>query len=224
MAEEDTDLIAYKDISELKKEFEGIRGKKDVPLRELYDAVQKLSQTISDMLDVFSAAAEQMKLEEKEYQSEAKRHDIIISKLDKIIDQNKTIAEGMVAIVDMVKEKLFEHAKEELFDVKEKKEPMFSPKPEPSLFAQPMQPEWQPKPEPFAQTPPMPKSQPQPIWAAFQSPMPPPTSLTPPMPPLDFGMPPMEPTPSPDLDFSEEPFSLEEEQPKKKGLFGMFKK
>ena len=44
----------------------------------------------------------------------------------------------------------------------------------------------------------------------------------------DFGMqmPPMQPEPSPelpDLDFPEEHFGLEEE-PKKKGLFGMFKK
>jgi len=46
----------------------------------------------------------------------------------------------------------------------------------------------------------------------------------PPMQPPDFGMqmPPMEPAPLPDFDM-EEPFPPEDE-PRKKGLFGMFKK
>ena len=38
----------------------------------------------------------------------------------------------------------------------------------------------------------------------------------------DFGMPPMEPAPSLDMDFPD--LDLGEEEPKKKGLFGMFKK
>lgn len=51
------------------------------------------------------------------------------------------------------------------------------------------------------------------------------------MPSLTFGapldefasqLPPMEPAPMPDLDLPEEPFPMEE--PKKKGLFGVFKK
>ena len=112
MAEEDYDLVPYKDISELKKELEGMKGKKELPTKDIYDAVQKLAQTMTDMLEVFGAAAEQMKIEEREYESEAKKHEVIISKLDKLIDQNKTIAEGMVAIVEMVKEKIFSPARE----------------------------------------------------------------------------------------------------------------
>ena len=105
MAEEDYGVVPYKDISELKKELEGMQDKRDVSPKELYDAVHKLANAMSDMLEVFGAAAEQLKLEEKEYELEAKKHEMIISKLDKLIDQNKTIAEGMVAIVEMVKEK-----------------------------------------------------------------------------------------------------------------------
>ncbi|MBI2659339.1 hypothetical protein HYX05_04555, partial [Candidatus Woesearchaeota archaeon] len=58
--------------------------------------MQKLTQTITDMLEVFGAATEQMKLDEREYESEAKKHEMIITKLDKLIEQNRTIAEGMV--------------------------------------------------------------------------------------------------------------------------------
>ena len=78
MAEEDYDLVPYKDISELKRELEGMKGRKDVPASDIYNAVQKLTQTITDMLEVFGAATEQMKLDEREYESEAKKHEMII--------------------------------------------------------------------------------------------------------------------------------------------------
>jgi hypothetical protein len=204
MAEEE--FVAYKDISELKKELEEVKGKKDVSPTELYDSVQKLAQTITDMLDVFGAAAEQLKLEEKGYEADAKRHEAIISKLDKVMDQNKTIAEGMVAIVDLVKKNLavIKEKEQPIFKPKEKEGPLFKPREEPKTFMP--KPEWQgPRPQPIAPPimPPMP-------------PMPQPMAAT------DLGMPPMEPTPLPNLDLGE-PFPLEEE-PKKKSLFGMFKK
>lgn len=213
MAEEDYDLVPYKDISELKRELEGMKGRKDIPAADIYSAVQKLTQTITDMLGVFGAATEQMKLDEREYESEARKHEMIIAKLDKLIEQNRTIAEGMVAIVEMVKERIIAPAKEkeESMFRPQREEPLFRPRPEPKPF---MRPEWQPRQEPVQRT--------QPILSTPQmaSPMPPP-----PMPAPDFGMqmPPMEPTPPPDLDFPEDPFQTEEE-PKKKGLFGMFKK
>ncbi|MBI2541399.1 hypothetical protein HYV80_01695 [Candidatus Woesearchaeota archaeon] len=185
----------YKDISEIKKGLEGMKGKKDISSKELYDAVQSLNTTITGMLDVFGAAAEQMKLEEQSYEASLKKHEMIITKLDKLIDQNKTIAEGMVAIVEMVKEK-----------IAAKEEPMFRPRQEPRQFIKPQQ-EWKPMPE---QKP-----------AFQQQPQPSPMQLTPPIPSVpEMGMPSMQPTQ--DLDFPE--FDLGEEEPKKKGLFGMFKK
>jgi hypothetical protein len=197
MAEEEE---FYKDISDLKKELEGVKGRKDVSVKELYNAVQKLAQTMTDILEVFGAAAEQMRLEEKGYEAEAKKHEMIILKLDKVIDQNRTIAEAMVGIVDMIKEKLVAPAKEAS---------LFKPRAEPQSF-KPIKPEWQPRPEPM-----MPRVQP------MQPPIAPiaPPPITAPLP--EFGMPPMQPAPPPDFDFPE--FGLEEE-PKKKGLFGMFKK
>ena len=147
MAEED--FISYKDISELKKDFEGMKSKKEISVKELYDVVQKMADTMNGMLEVFGAAAEQMKLEDKEHDSGSRKHDAIISKLDKIIDQNKTIAEAMLGVVDMIKEKVIE--KESMF----KPEPLFKPKPFPeTVFTRPQQ-EWQPKPEPMQRTQPL---------------------------------------------------------------------
>ena len=204
MAEED--LISYKDISELRKELDGMREKKDISARDIHDAMRKLADTMGSMLEVFGAAAEQMKLEEKENESESKKHEIIVYKLDKLLDQNKTIAEGMVAIVEMFKEKFPQREKEETK--------------ESNMFTAQSKPEW--KPAPAMQNP---QSQPMP---QMNAPLP-----APPMPGQNFGptpdfgmqMPPMEPTPMPDFGFPEEPFSLNDEQAqKKKGLFGIFKK
>ena len=209
MAEED--LISYKDISELRKDLNGIREKKDISARELHDAMHKLADTMAGMLEVFGAAAEQMKLEEKENESESKKHEIIVYKLDKLLDQNKTIAEGMVAIVEMFKEKFPQREKEETK--------------EPNLFTAQSMPEWKPVP---AMQNPQSQSMPQ-----MNAPLPQPQMPTPSMPGQNFGptpdfgmqMPPMEPSPMPNFDFPEEPFPLNDEQAqKKKGLFGMFKK
>lgn len=188
----------YKDISEIKKGLEGMGGKKDISNKELHDTVQKLNATINDMLEVFGAAAEQMKLEEQGYEANSKKHEMIISKLDKIIDQNRTIAEGMVAIVDMVKEKILAPAKEEVMRPRQEARPLFRP-----------QQEWQPRPEPVQRQPIMPQQ--------LTPPMP---QMAPPIQAQEFGMPPMQP--GGDLDFPE--LDLGEEEPKKKGLFGMFKK
>lgn len=225
MAEEDFEADSYRSISDLNKELTAMKGKKDISVKDLYDTVQKLTGTMSDMLEVFGAAAEQLKLEEKEYETDSRRHEFIISKLDKIIDQNKTIAEGMVAIVDMIKEKVIPLARQ-------REEAMFRPRAEPKPFMKPQQEEWQPKPEPFMK----PQQQewqpkPEPMMPRMQPPMMPQPltqqAMAPPISPPDFGMqmPPMQPT-QPDFDLPDFP---EEQSPaeqglQKKGIFGMFKK
>ena len=227
MAEGDDSFVSYKNISDLKRELETIQDRKDVSPKELYEAVHRLADTVSGMLEVFGAAAEQMKLEDKGYEAEAKKHENIISKLDKLIDQNKTIAEGMVAIVELVKEKLSSMEKEDYSPVKEDAAPMF--KPEPKSFSKP---EWKPdtsmqRPQPMGSVaPPSFQQMSQPNFQMTPQISPPmsPTNLAPPS--TDFGMqlPPMQPAPMPDLDFPDEPFPLDDDTQKKTGLFGMFKK
>jgi len=206
------EFVPYKDISELKRELEGVKDKKDISGRDIHGAVTKLTDTMNDMLGIFAGAAEQLKLEESEYESENRKHDAIIAKLEKLIDQNKTIAEGMLAIVDLVKEKFPENEKGgEIFTKDE--EPSFAPEPkaeeEPKQFVRQ---EWKQSPQ-----------APRPMLQ-MQTAMPQMPSLTFGAPLDEFAsqLPPMEPAPMPDLDLPEEPFPMEE--PKKKGLFGVFKK
>ncbi len=197
---EDYEFVPYKDISDLKRELEGIKDRKEISTKDLHEAVRKLTDTMNNMLEIFAAAAEQLKLEDKEYEAENRKHETIISKLDKLIDQNKTIAEGMLAVVELIKEK-FHHKSEETMFKSDDEEPEFVPKPQ-----VPQQPEFMPA-------------------NVQQNPMPamPPVS-SPSFAQPDFGMPPMEPAPMPDFDIPEEPFTATPEQ-KKKSLFGgMFKK
>ena len=246
--EEDYNFMPYKDISQLKKDLDSMRGKKDISTKELYDSIQKLAQTMNDIIDVFGAAAEQMKLEDKEYESDAKKHEIILSKIDKLMDQNKTIAEGMVAIVDAMKK------------TTQQKEPD-------SIFRQERQ---QTEPNPFMRynssqqynggQQQMPSMNPMSMGSMNQisPPINPPASFNPqismgsmnpqPMPSMqpilsqtmgsDFTPPPFNSQPSftqtpqppmppqmdsmlSDLDLDKE---LGDEEPKKKGIFGLFKK
>ena len=138
-------------------------------------------------------------------------------KLDKLLDQNKTIAEGMVALVELVNKKMADTGKKREEFFKPKDEAFFKPRPEPKpidsgSFMKPQQQEWQPQPVERAQSAMMPPMAPQQMTMQFMRP-----------PDSEMQMPPMEPAPPPELDLPEEPFSLDEE-PKKKGLFGMFKK
>lgn len=222
MAEEEVDF--YRNISDLKRDLEGLKLKKEISNKDLYDAVQKLGQTITDMLEVFAAAAEQMQVEEKSYDAQTKKQEMFSTKLDKLIDQNKTIAEGMVAIVELVKEKFTSDEKEE------KEESTFQPAPQPIPGPNPFipmpQPQWQPSPEPMMPRATMSPPVPSPSMTPSIAPPPMPEFSMPMIGP-EFSMPPMEPEPMPNLDFPEESPSFEDqakEGQKKKGLFGMFKK
>ncbi len=243
MAGDAYDTFEYKDISELKRELESIKGRKDVSNKELYEAVQRLAQVMGGIVEVFGTAAEQMNLEEREFESSAKKHEMILTKLDKLISQNKTIAEGVVTVIGIAKENIAAAPKEKedssMFRQKEDESELFKPKIEPKPFAEPSffvkppapQQDWQPA-----------SSQTMPKIERFMPRMQQPTMAPPMMPPMqhmapasaaatpsDFElgmqMPPMEPEPVPDLelDFGKDLAPLDEE-PKKKGLFGMFKK
>src|SRR3989344_6637372 len=92
----------YKDITQLKAEIKS----NQVSIKQLYDSIGNLSKLLEDMFSMFKNASEQMKLEESMAEERKKAHEEILKKLDEIIEQNKTIATGMVDVSDIVKEKL----------------------------------------------------------------------------------------------------------------------
>jgi hypothetical protein len=111
MTEDEYAIVSKKEFMTLKKELE--RLKKN-PLEgsesgeNLQDSIDNLNKSLNVMLEVFKQAAEDMKLEEHDSETIAKQIGPITDKVDMLIDQNQKIAKGIVAIADMVKEKLEE--------------------------------------------------------------------------------------------------------------------
>ena len=186
MADDDYDLLPHRQINELKKLVKDLKNKVDsASPKELIDSMDSLTKSIDSLMVLFKQAADEMRYEEKEEMlSGGSEHKAINDKLDKIMEQNKIIADGMVAISDMVRD----------FTGKQRKQQAAqSPKPQ----------QFQPGFQPSMRAPnfPQPNFQPQ-----FNAPMPP----RPQMPAPGF----MEEPPLPDFN----------EEPKKRGLFSVFKK
>jgi hypothetical protein len=111
MEEDEYAIVSKKEFLALKKELD--RLKKN-PLEgseageSLQAGIDNLSKSLNVMLEVFKQASEDLKLEEHESETVVKQLGPLSEKIDTLIDQNQKIAKGIVAIADMVKEKLDE--------------------------------------------------------------------------------------------------------------------
>jgi hypothetical protein len=112
------EIMPYKEIVKLKKELEELQKKAgEAPSRELLKSVDALTKNMDSMLNLFKSAAEEMKLEE----AAPSKVDLgpVLDKLDEIsgsfedlsgkveetLTENKTIAEGVIAVSDSLNEK-----------------------------------------------------------------------------------------------------------------------
>ncbi|MBI5881201.1 hypothetical protein HZB90_03660 [archaeon] len=139
MDEEEYAIVSKKEFLALKKELDKLKKN---PLEgsetgeNLQSSIDNLSKSLNVMLEVFKQAAEDMKLEEHESETVGKQLNPMNEKLDTLIDQNQKIAKGIVAIADMVKEKL-----EEISEKAESKPrlPPLGPAPSPRQMPPPSQ-------------------------------------------------------------------------------------
>ena len=104
MAKDDIyDIMPHKEVAELKRQMQELKsGKNSNP--ELVQSMTALSGSMDAMLRLFTEAAEELKLEGKEESELQEKLGPMNRKLNEVIDQNKTIAEGIVAISDMIKD------------------------------------------------------------------------------------------------------------------------
>lgn len=134
--EEEYAIVSKKEFLALKKELDKLKKN---PLEgsetgeNLQASIDNLSKSLNVMLEVFKQAAEDMKLEEHESETVGRQLTPMNEKLDTLIDQNQKIAKGIVAIADMVKEKL-----EEISEKAESKPrlPPLGPAPSPRMMPQ----------------------------------------------------------------------------------------
>ncbi len=74
--------------------------------QDLQASIDKLNESITSLIGLFKEAADSLKMEEKEADIVANKIDPIMEKLDMVIEQNKKIARGIVAVADMMEERL----------------------------------------------------------------------------------------------------------------------
>ncbi len=103
--------------------------------KELLNSINSMKKSIDNMLRLFTEAA--------------KEEDSTSEKLDEIIEQNKIIAEGMVAISDMVKDFTEKHQEPEHEFPEPTPQPSFQQDfPEPTEFNEELPPLEEPMPPP----------------------------------------------------------------------------
>src|SRR3989344_4996952 len=87
MADDDEyELLPHKQIADLKKELERL---KKGPTPEARNEMERLNDSINNLLSLFKEASSQMHLEEQEATMVAEKLIPIEEKLDQILDQNK---------------------------------------------------------------------------------------------------------------------------------------
>ncbi len=175
--QEDYELVPHSRVEDLEKEV--MRLKND-PIgssatgSELLKEIKDLNVNIKGLLNLFKDAVDQLKLEEKDSQTFSKSVEPLLEKVDTLIDQNKKIAKGIIAVADMVKENVSQSSAEH-----ELMRPVqsFEPKPVQTQFSEyhEMQ-AFSPEPQSMRGMPPM--------GGMAPPPMNPPSGRNPPPPPM----------------------------------------
>ena len=100
--EEDYELLPHKEIEELKGELQKLKDFEITPTKKLRLSLLELNKKIDRLLNIFDEAAHTIKSEEIGLTFK-ERMKPMSEKMDKILEQNSDIAEGIVAIADKVK-------------------------------------------------------------------------------------------------------------------------
>jgi hypothetical protein len=105
MANDDSyEITPHREIAELKQQLQELRLRIDkVSPKELINSMSTLSKSIESMLKLFGEAVEELKFEDRE-EALSGGKDTVNQKLDRIMNQNKVIADGIVAVSEMIED------------------------------------------------------------------------------------------------------------------------
>lgn len=107
------EILPHKEIKDLKEELAKLKEYEVTPTRKLQVSILELNNKLDRLLSVFEEAMHGIRVEEGGLKFEEKIRPVM-ERLNKILDQNKDIAEGMIAVADLVKEIKKEGVKSEL--------------------------------------------------------------------------------------------------------------
>lgn len=106
MAKDEYDIVPHDEIIDLKREIDTLKKnpQKADSDESLQGSISQLTVTINKMMEMFEEALGSVKEEETEKDVMAEQMNPINDKLNKILDQQQKLAEGIVALADMIDE------------------------------------------------------------------------------------------------------------------------
>jgi hypothetical protein len=120
MADEDYEIVPQKEVKKLKDEIELLKGEqKNSPVGAIAGSLERLTDTLERLFEIFNIAAtdiEQQKIDEKSFEEKIEP---IIRKMNELEEQNRDIAEGILALADLIK--------------RQPAQPKFKPAPKPAI-------------------------------------------------------------------------------------------
>ena len=95
-----------KQLSDIKKQVDKLKQSTPITsnsIQRITESVDQLTHSVNSMIGLFKEAGEEIRFEEKEKDIVEERLIPLEVKVDKLIEQNKQIAEGIVVLADMLK-------------------------------------------------------------------------------------------------------------------------
>jgi hypothetical protein len=107
MTKDNYELVESDDLKDLKNDLDKIKKNPFITKSsgtELKSSIDGLKDSLSQMIGIFEKASDNMTMEEKEERMISRQIKPLFAKVDKIVAQNETIAEGLVTIADKTEE------------------------------------------------------------------------------------------------------------------------
>ena len=102
-SEEEYELMPHKEISELRDELRRVKSMPPEAGKRGEMSYQELIKRMDRLIEIFTEAEHQLKIEEGAVSFKEKMAPLV-TKMDKVLEQNSEIAEGVVALADILNE------------------------------------------------------------------------------------------------------------------------
>jgi hypothetical protein len=100
---EDYEILPQKEISELKDELRKLKQFEITPSKKMQVSLLEVNNKLDKLLSIFEEAMTALQIEEGGLSFKEKMHPVV-EKMNKILEQNSEIAQGIVAVADLVKD------------------------------------------------------------------------------------------------------------------------
>ncbi len=100
---EDYEILPQKEISELKDELRKLKEFEITPSKKMQVSLVEVNNKLDKLLSIFEEAMTALQIEEGGLSFKEKMHPVV-EKMNKVLEQNSEIAQGIVAVADLVKD------------------------------------------------------------------------------------------------------------------------